>query len=171
MSSSINNHLQERTHVRVNASARAIIDDSQYKVEDWSIGGLRLSGFKEEVNIGDCFPIEFCLSFQEGIEIATKTLIEVVWQSKSKQELGAKFLTLTRLERNLLSQAIEELQKGEITPLEKALVKTDTFSAIIPKNSSIVKATQGSTLRIRTYALTEIESYGVNDQRLEEDFQ
>ncbi len=145
MSSSIN-HLQERTHVRVNASARAIIDNSEYKVEDWSIGGLRLSGFKEKVNIEDCFPIEFCLSFQEGIKIATKTLIEVVWQSKTKQELGAKFLTLTRLERDLLSQAIEELQKGEITPLEEVLVKTDTFSVIVPNNSSIVKATQGSDL-------------------------
>jgi multidrug resistance efflux pump len=141
------NHLKERTHVRVNASARAIIDDFQYKVEDWSVGGLRLSRFKEEVNIGDCLPIEFCLSFQEGIEIATKTLIEVVWQSKTKQQLGAKFLNLTRLERDLLSQVIEELQKGEITPLEKALVKTDTFSAIVPKNSSIVKTTKGSALR------------------------
>ena len=146
MSSSIN-HLQERTHVRLNVSARAIIDDSQYKVEDWSVGGLRLSGFKEEVNIGDCLPIQFCLSFQEGIKIATKTLIEVVWQSKTKQQLGAKFLNLTRLEQDLLSQAIEELQKGEITPLEEALVKIDTSSAIVSNNSSIAKATQGSAFR------------------------
>jgi multidrug resistance efflux pump len=147
MSTSIN-HLQERTHVRVNVPARAVIDNLQYKVEDWSVGGVRLSGFKEEIDIGDCLPIEFCLSFQEGIKIATKTLIEVVWQSKTKQQLGAKFLNLTRLEQDLLSQAIEELQKGEITPLEEALVKIDTFSAIVPNNSSIVKATQGSVLRV-----------------------
>jgi multidrug resistance efflux pump len=146
MSSSLN-HLKERIHVRVNVSARAIIDGSQYKVEDWSVGGLRLSGFKENVNIGDCLPIEFRLSFQEGIEIATKTLIEVVWQSKRKQQLGTKFLNLTRLEQDLLSQAIEELQKGEITPLKEVLVKIDASSAIIPKNSSIVKANQDSASR------------------------
>jgi multidrug resistance efflux pump len=146
MSSSLN-HLKERIHVRVNVSARAIIDGSQYKVEDWSVGGLRLSGFKENVNIGDCLPIEFRLSFQEGIEIATKTLIEVVWQSKRKQQLGTKFLNLTRLEQDLLSQAIKELQKGEITPLKEVLVKIDASSAIIPKNSSIVKANQDSASR------------------------
>jgi multidrug resistance efflux pump len=146
MSSSLN-HLKERIHVRVNVSARAIIDGCQYKVEDWSVGGLRLSGFKENVNIGDCLPIEFRLSFQEGIEIATKTLIEVVWQSKRKQQLGTKFLNLTRLEQDLLSQAIEELQKGEITPLKEVLVKIDASSAIVPKNSSIVKANQDSASR------------------------
>jgi multidrug resistance efflux pump len=146
MSSSLN-HLKERIHVRVNVSARAIIDGSQYKVEDWSVGGLRLGGFKENVNIGDCLPIEFRLSFQEGIEIATKTLIEVVWQSKRKQQLGTKFLNLTRLEQDLLSQAIEELQKGEITPLKEVLVKIDASSAIVPKNSSIVKANQDSASR------------------------
>ncbi|PSM50372.1 secretion protein HlyD [Chroococcidiopsis sp. CCALA 051] len=109
---------EHRAYLRVTAPARVAIDGCNYTVNNWSIGGLCISDFSQTTLVGDCLPIQFSLSFKGGINISTNTLIEVVWISSDTKKLGVRFLNLTKIETELLQQAIDSLQTGEIIPLE-----------------------------------------------------
>lgn len=104
--------------VRVTAPATVMIDEYKYQVENWSIEGFQISKFNQKAKVGDCLPIHFSLSFKEGINISTDTLIEIKNLSAQNSKLEARFLNLTKLEKQLLQQAIDNLLTGEITPVE-----------------------------------------------------
>jgi multidrug resistance efflux pump len=106
---SLVSNLKQRTHTRHATPAIAIIDNAQYQVDNWSVGGLCLSKFYQQAQVGDCFSLQFCLNLQQGISLSFKTLIEIVWQSQTQKQLGAKFLNLTQLETDLLQQASSNL--------------------------------------------------------------
>ncbi len=137
-----NHPVESRACPRVNAVAIAKIENSQYEVSNWSPDGLCLSKFEQNVQVGDCLPIQFNLDFQEGIEISINGVIEVIWHSPSEQKLGAKFLNLAQAERNLLAQMSEEIQKGEITPAAatpEANPRSETLEAV--ETPSIMRRT------------------------------
>jgi multidrug resistance efflux pump len=113
-----NHFLEQRSHIRVNASATATIDEQQYNVENWNIGGLKLSGFHQDVQTGDCLPVGILLSFKEGINISIETLIEIVWISKSDRKIGTKFLNLTKIEREVIQEVADNLLNGAINVKE-----------------------------------------------------
>jgi multidrug resistance efflux pump len=128
--------VEQRHQIRVNTPINALIDDCAYKVEDWSIGGLQISGFHQKVKTGDCLPVQLQLNFFEGsketINIKIDTLIEVIWLSARQGRLGAKFLNLTKVEKELLQYAIDRLVKGEITLIEGSTKFFDTSVAPVP---------------------------------------
>lgn len=109
---------EHRAYLRVTAPARVVIDGCNYTVNNWSIGGICIGDFSQTTLVGDCLPIQLSLSFKGGINISTNTLIEVVWISSNQKKIGVRFLNLTRIETELLQQAIDSLQTGEIIPLE-----------------------------------------------------
>lgn len=115
---------EQRHSPRITAAAMVTIDEHKYIAEDWSIGGFRLNGFNQEAKVGDCLPVQFSLKFRGGINISTDTLVEIVWMSGKKSQLGFRFLNLTKVEQELLQQAINNLQIGEITPLEELTKKS-----------------------------------------------
>jgi multidrug resistance efflux pump len=115
---------EQRHHARVNAPALAVIDNYSYTIENWSIDGFKVIGFNQTVKTGDCFPIQMHLNLHKGgkesTNIQISTLVEVIWLSAREGELGAQFLNLTKLEKDLLQNAIDKINKGEITLVEQA---------------------------------------------------
>ena len=127
-----NNHHPE---IRVTAPAIVTIDGLKYQVESWSIEGFQLKGFRQKAKIGDCLPIYFALSFREGINISTDTVIEIVGLFSIEGKLEARFLNLTQLEKELLQQAIDNLLKGEITPIESPTQENGITGQIVSDSS------------------------------------
>ena len=127
-----NNHHPE---IRVTAPAIVTIDELKYQVESWSIEGFQTKGFRQKAKVGDCLPIYFSLSFREGINISTDTVIEIVGLSAIEGKLEARFLNLTQLEKELLQQAIDNLLKGEITPIEAPTQENGTTGEIVSDSS------------------------------------
>jgi multidrug resistance efflux pump len=114
---------EQRRHARVNAPALAVIDNYSYSIENWSIDGFKVIGFNQIVKTGDCFPIQLHLNLHKGgkesTNIQISTLVEVVWLSAREGELGAQFLNLTKLEKDLLQNAIDKIDKGELTLVDQ----------------------------------------------------
>ena len=104
---------EQPSQVRVYFPALAIIDGHQYNIENWSIGGLQITGFNQRVKVSDYLPIEFQLNFQDDINISFNTTIEVVWFSPGKQRLGASFVDLKENEKTLLSYLINKFVSKE----------------------------------------------------------
>lgn len=125
----------QHSHVRVTAPATVTIDESKYQVKNWSIEGFQISKFNQKAKVGDCLPIHFSLSFKEGINISTDTLIEIESFSEQNSKLEARFLNLTKLEKELLQQAIDNLLTGEITPLEAPTKGSDIPGEIVNETS------------------------------------
>jgi multidrug resistance efflux pump len=115
---------EQRRHARVNAPALAVIDNYSYSIENWSIDGFKVIGFNQTVKTDDCFPIQLHLNLHKGgkesTNIQISTLVEVVWLSAREGELGAQFLNLTKLEKDLLQNAIDKIDKGELTLVDQA---------------------------------------------------
>ncbi|MBW4510742.1 MAG: HlyD family secretion protein [Scytonematopsis contorta HA4267-MV1] len=129
-----NHFLEKRSHIRVNAFATATIDEQQYNVENWNIGGLKLSGFHQDVQTGDCLPVCILLSFKEGINISIETLIEIIWISKSDKKIGTKFLNLTKIEREVMQEISDNFLNREINVAEPKKVISN------PNNSNFNNA-------------------------------
>ena len=114
----------KRCHDRINAPALVKVDDYTYTVEDWGIGGLKIVGFDQKVKTSDCFPVQLQLNFSKGgketTSISITTIIEVVWLSASGGQLGAHFVNLRKLEKDLLQEAVSQIHQGELTLLEPA---------------------------------------------------
>lgn len=112
---------EQRTNVRVPIPATATIDSSEYRVENWSLVGLRLNGFNQPIKMGDCLPVQFRWTVDGEAHIEINTLIEVVWILPLKGFLGAPFLNLTHSEMKLLQHSIEDCQPSEMTVIESSI--------------------------------------------------
>jgi multidrug resistance efflux pump len=121
----------QSSSVRVTAPATVTIDESKYKVETWSIEGFQIREFNQKAQVGDCLPINFSLSFKGGINISTNTLIEIDNLSEQNSKLEARFLNLTKIEKELLQQAIDNLLTGEITLIEAPTQESEILDEIV----------------------------------------
>lgn len=121
--------VERRKDDRVSMPGLAVIDNYSYSVDNRSISGLKISGFDQTLKTGDCFPIQLQLDLhmggKESTSIKISTLVEVVWLSARKGELGAQFLNLTKLEKDLLQNAIDKIDQGELTLLDHADQKAE----------------------------------------------
>jgi multidrug resistance efflux pump len=123
------------SEIRVTAPAVVTINECQFLVQDWSLEGFGISEFNQKIQIGDCLPIQFCLSFKGGTSFSTFTLIEVVERSILSSKVEARFLNLTNFEKESLKAIIANLQKGELE------INVEEFSsASLGKNVSIKQA-------------------------------
>jgi HlyD family secretion protein len=126
---------EQRTNVRVSIPAIATLDNSDYRVENWSLGGLQLSDFKQTVKVGDCLPIQLRWQIDGGAHIEMNTLIEVVWTTPFKRHLGAHFLNLTQFETQLLQHSIENCQSSEMTGLEPSIHRHEILPQALPPDT------------------------------------
>lgn len=119
------NTVEQRRYERVSAPALVVVDNDSYSIDNWSIGGFKITEFNQIIKTGDCIPIQLHLNLHKGgkesTSIKISTLIEVVWLSAHGGELGAQFLNLTKLEKDLLQNAIDTLDQGELTLLDQVV--------------------------------------------------
>ncbi len=150
---------EQRTKVRVSISATAMIDSSRYKVENWSLGGLRLSGFKQPVKMGDCLPVQFRCKVDGEAHIEINTLIEAVWIVPLKGLLGARFLNLTQSEMKLLQYSIEDWQPSEITGIESSINPGEILLHAISTDTRPPQSERSPRARLRPKKLVAVLAY------------
>ncbi len=117
----------QRLHHRVNTPLAVTIDGSTYKAVDWSIGGLRLSGWNQfdTVSVTDGMECHFSLPFQ-GFDIAFTTSIEVVRLIEADQEIAFRFIGLDDRQVELMNHFVEQLIRGAMTPIDDTILRIDS---------------------------------------------
>ena len=104
----------QRQWTRIASGATITIQDQEYVVNDWSVGGFQIQFFNFKTAKGDHLPACFNLVFKGGTKISFETLIEVVWIVPHEQRLGARFLNLRDPEILLLSHAIKNILNEQL---------------------------------------------------------
>ena len=113
-----------RRHHRVNTPIDITINDHLYSVSDWSLGGFKIDNWDDEsVNDGDELECNFSLPFQ-GFFLAFNNQIRVI--RRKENTLATKFIDIDERKTELLEHFIEELVRGNMTPVGDTLLRIDT---------------------------------------------
>ena len=113
-----------RRHHRVSTPIDITINDELYSVSDWSLGGFKIDNWNDEsVNDGDELECNFSLPFQ-GFFLAFNNQIRVI--RRKENTLATKFIDIDERKTELLEHFIEELVRGNMTPVGDTLLRIDT---------------------------------------------
>jgi len=99
----------QRRHHRVTAPLFVTYGNETLRADDWSIGGLRLSGITGELpSVGDTIRMTLSLPFQ-GFDINFENQFQVVRLDKDTGMFAGQFLELSERQRDLMEHFIEDL--------------------------------------------------------------
>lgn len=117
----------QRLHHRVKTPLAVTLDGEIYEALDWSLGGLRVGGWREgaAVEIGEKIPCHFSLPFQ-GFDIGFDVELEVLRIDVEQEELAGKFVELGERQAELLHHFIEQLVRGAMVPVEDTILRIDS---------------------------------------------
>ena len=128
------------------------------RATDWSLGGLRLDGFPEQLpNAGDELAIQLHLPFQ-GFDVSFDVKAEVVRADPEKAGLSVKFTEVGDRERELMSHFIEELVRGSMSNAEDTIQRIDVpvTPASLKPDASPVEQLPVRRMPVKTIAMTGI---------------
>ena len=115
----------QRRHHRVTAPLFVDFGGWRLRAADWSLGGLRLEGFPDEVpSPGDALDLHLTLPFQ-GFDIAFDAKAEVVRSDAATGMFAVQFTEIGERERELMSHFIEELIRGSMVDIEETINRID----------------------------------------------
>ena len=115
----------QRRHHRVTAPLFVDVEGWRLRAADWSLGGLRLVGFPEQVpEVGRELDLHLTLPFQ-GFDVAFDAKATVVRTDQAEGMFALKFTELGERERELMSHFIEELIRGSMTDIEDTINRID----------------------------------------------
>ena len=113
-----------RRHHRVSSPIDITIKDHLYSVSDWSLGGFKIDNWDDEsVNDGDELECNFSLPFQ-GFFLAFNVHIKVI--RRFENTLATKFIDIDERKTELLEHFIEELVRGNMTPVGDTILRIDS---------------------------------------------
>ena len=113
-----------RRHHRVSTPIDITIKDHLYSVSDWSLGGFKIDNWDDaSVNDGDELECNFSLPFQ-GFFLAFNVHIKVI--RRFKNTLATKFIDIDERKTELLEHFIEELVRGNMTPVGDTILRIDS---------------------------------------------
>src|SRR5215471_19338968 len=102
-----------RRHVRSEVPIRVRIQEIDYLVTDWSLGGFRVEDFPAAgLSVGDRLFAALALPHQ-GLEVSFTAEVEVVRLCGAGRALAARFLHLNPREKEVLSRAMGGDLNGE----------------------------------------------------------
>ena len=114
----------QRRHHRVNTPIDVTINEQLYNVSDWSLGGFKIEGWKDEsLEPGDEFECHFSLPFQ-GFFVAFHVNLTTIRADSGV--LAAKFISLDERQTELLEHFIEELVRGNMTSVGDTILRIDS---------------------------------------------
>ena len=130
----------QRRHHRVNAPLFVEIEGERYRVSDWSLGGLRIQGFKTTLPPrGDTLKLQITLPFQ-GFDVSFTAACEVVRADADHQMVAVKFVDLAERESELMQHFIEDIVRGAMSDVNDTIQRIDvpvTPASIKPDPSPV----------------------------------
>ncbi len=117
----------QRLHHRVKTPLAVTLDGEIYEALDWSLGGLRVGGWRDglSLEIGQKIPCHFSLPFQ-GFDIGFDVELEVLRIDTEKEELAGRFVELGERKAELMHHFIEQLVRGAMVPVEDTILRIDS---------------------------------------------
>ncbi|MGF1649604.1 MAG: HlyD family efflux transporter periplasmic adaptor subunit [Hyphomicrobiaceae bacterium] len=115
----------QRRHHRVTAPLFVDVEGWRLHAADWSLGGLRVVDFPEQVpELGTRLDLQLTLPFQ-GFEIAFGAVAEVVRNDPGEGMFAVQFVEIGERERELMSHFIDELVRGSMVDIEGTINRID----------------------------------------------
>ncbi|MEM8976974.1 MAG: HlyD family efflux transporter periplasmic adaptor subunit [Pseudomonadota bacterium] len=115
---------QRRFH-RITAPLFVDVAGWRVRAADWSIGGLRIADFPEELpQIGDELRLHIHLPFQ-GFDVSFDVTGEVSRTDPEDSMFAVKFIDMGEREGELMSHFIEELVRGSMSGVEDTIQRID----------------------------------------------
>jgi len=115
----------QRRHHRITAPLFVDVAGWRVRAADWSLGGLRIVGFPDELPLaGDEIPLHLHLPFQ-GFDVSFDVMAEVVRSNSDNQSFAVKFTEVGEREGELMSHFIEELVRGSMSDVEDTIQRID----------------------------------------------
>ena len=115
----------QRRHHRVTAPMFVSIGGVRYRADNWSLGGLKVSGLKCDVpSPGDKVSLHLELPFQ-GFGINFDVTAEVVRNAPDDGMIAVKFLDLGEREAELMQHFIEDIIRGAMSDVEDTIQRID----------------------------------------------
>ena len=115
----------QRRHHRVTAPMFISIDGEQYRADDWSLGGLKVSNLKIDLpKPGDEIQLALTLPFQ-GFGINFTVNCQVVRHSAEEAMIAVKFLDLGEREAGLMQHFIEDIIRGAMSEIDDTIQRID----------------------------------------------
>ncbi len=115
----------QRRHHRVTAPLFVTYGNETLRADDWSIGGLRLSGITGELpSVGDTIRMTLSLPFQ-GFDINFENQFQVVRLDKDTGMFAGQFLELSERQRDLMEHFIEDLIRGCMSEAHDTIQRID----------------------------------------------
>lgn len=103
----------QRQHLRLNLPIVATIDGEEYPVENWSVGGLRLTDFHRPVSNGEVLTAALRFAF-EGFDMNFEATVEVRHQDLGAGTVGVAFSEMSPQRFSVLRFVIDAYLSGEI---------------------------------------------------------
>ena len=115
----------QRRHHRVAAPLLVDIKGTQYRADDWSVGGLNICGLRGPLPApGDPLALEVTLPFQ-GFDIKFAVNSEVVHNDAEDAMIGVKFLDLGEREAKLMQHFVEDIVRGAMSSVDDTIQRID----------------------------------------------
>lgn len=117
----------QRRHHRVTAPlfVRVLGSDHRLRARDWSLGGVRVDGYPDELpEIGSEIGLQITLPFQ-GFDIAFECEGRVTRRVPAEGSYAVEFTKIGDRERSLMAHFIEDLVRGMMSPTEDTIQRID----------------------------------------------
>ena len=115
----------QRRHHRVTAPLFVTINGCRRRVDNWSLGGFKVSGLNAELpQPGQHLDIDVELPFQ-GFQIAFRQSVEIVRCDRDEAMVAGRFIELGEREAELMQHFIEDIVRGAMSSVDDTIQRID----------------------------------------------
>ncbi len=114
----------QRHHHRVHVELRVGVHGEVYRASNWSEDGIRLEGFREEVQVGEVLPLNVHIPFQ-GFLMAFSVNARVRYVDATSGAVGLQFIDLDERQLELLRYFSDNLLRGRMARVGEAIRRVD----------------------------------------------
>ena len=115
----------QRRHHRVTAPLNVSVGGHVLRAADWSLGGLRIEAYPDEVPaVGADLNLQLTLPFQ-GFDVSFHAKSQVVRNDPATAMFAVMFTEIGERERELMQHFIEELVRGSMVDVEDTIQRID----------------------------------------------
>jgi biotin carboxyl carrier protein len=117
----------QRLHHRISTPLIVTVAGENYSAVDWSLGGFRLTGWKQQQSFEVGSKVSCCVELPfQGFNIAFEVESEIVRIFAESSEVALRFVKLEDRQRELLQHFVDQLVRGSMIPVQDTILRIDS---------------------------------------------